>query len=200
MEQIKELLEKEAEKKDDRSYLRLIKRFEYFRDNIKLFSNFYVSSQVDPDWMDEMRSKESFYEFYYDKEHAHIYFTVKDKEGVDQLYRYSTINSGGHSILRFNQRMFDYINPMKGFTIDPHTFVVGRYRLPVSNLIMMGYDVFKCLFKHPLPPAWTGFVLTPEPNTVGIYQYEAVTGDHEMSELAMQGCWRQLLKLYAQYF
>ena len=199
MEQIKELLEKEAGKNDDRSYLRLIKRLEYFHNNMKLFREFIVKeSQVDPDWIAEQKADESYYELYRDKKHDYIYFTVKDKEGNDQFYRYFTIETmGGYPIIHFKQIMVDYIRPTYGFNIDPHVLAIGEYHLPVNTLIMMGYETFKCLFHYPLPRGWLGFVLKPKPNTIGVYQYEAIAGWEEMDERTTHARWLEMIKLYA---
>lgn len=201
MEQIKELLEKEAETGDDRHMQRLINRLRYFRNNVKIFSAFIAKETiVSIDWIAKQRAEESFYELYHDQEHSHIYFTVKDKDGEDQLYRYSTMEvMGGHSTIRFMQIMVDYIRPTNGFSIDYRGLDVGEYCLPVQPLLMIGFDAFKYLFQYPLPPTWDRFILKPIPNTVGFYRYQVIPGNEEYSEGRARDTYFEFMKLFGGF-
>lgn len=201
MDDIIALLEREKETGDDRHMQRLINRLRYFRNNVKIFSAFIASeTRKSIDWIAKQRAEESFYELYHDKEHSHIYFTVKDKDGEDQFYRYSTMEvMGGHSTIRFMRIMVDYIRPTNGFSIDERGLGVGEYCLPVQPLLMMGFAAFKCLFQHPLPLTWHRFVLKPIPNTVGFYRYHVIPGIDEYSEENARYAYFEFMKLYGGF-
>lgn len=198
MYDIKAVLEKEKETGDTRYRQQLIRRLEYFRNNIKIFDAFIGQETVaSADWMTEQRAKESFYELYHDKEHSHIYFTVKDKEGVDQLYRYSTMEvMYTHSLIRFNAIMVDYIRPTNGFKIDYQSLAINDYLLPVRSLMMIGFEAFKCFFEHPLPSIWHRFILKPVPNTVGVYRYHVVGSNEPYSKEIAMATYFEFMKLF----
>ena len=198
MDDIIALLEKEKETGDDRHMQRLINRLRYFRNNVKIFSAFIASeTRKSIDWIAKQRAEESFYELYHDQEHSHIYFTVKDKDGEDQFYRYSTMEvMGGHSTIRFMRIMVDYIRPTNGFKIDYQGLMLNDYRLPALPLTMIGFAAFKCLFTPPLPSTWHRFILEPIPNTIGFYQYRVVTSQEEYSEDRARDIYFEFMKIF----